>query len=126
MNAIRKAGYKPAPTKKQPAVSRNTSADPGSASTSATFDASVSAWKASPFDTKQERYPSSCSQPKQITSKTGSGADTTPVRRKRKRVEDRNEFLPDRPSDELEEQAYGSLEFNEVLDEEVSEQHGRQ
>lgn len=36
------------------------------------------------------------------------------------RDDTRNEFLPDRPPDELEEQAYGSLEFNEVLDETVS------
>ncbi|KIP10711.1 hypothetical protein PHLGIDRAFT_100851 [Phlebiopsis gigantea 11061_1 CR5-6] len=40
-------------------------------------------------------------------------------RRKRKRVEDRNEFVPDRPDDELEGRSVGSLEFNEVLDEEV-------
>ena len=41
-------------------------------------------------------------------------------RRKRKRDDERNEFLPDRPAEELEERAYGSLEFNEVLDESVS------
>ena len=41
------------------------------------------------------------------------------VKRKRKRDQDRNEFLPDRSRDELEEQSVGSLEFNEVLDEEV-------
>jgi hypothetical protein len=42
------------------------------------------------------------------------------AKRKRKRDDERNEFLPDRPAEELEEQAYGNLEFNEVLDEEVS------
>lgn len=47
-------------------------------------------------------------------------ADAGKAKRKRKRDDERNEFLPDRPSEELEEQAYGSLEFNEVRDEEVS------
>lgn len=50
--------------------------------------------------------------------RTSKAAATRP-RKKRKRDEDRNEFLPDRPRDELEEQAVGSLDFNEVLDEEV-------
>lgn len=43
----------------------------------------------------------------------------TASRRKRKRQEDQNEFLPDRSAEELEEETYGSLEFNEVADEEV-------
>ena len=38
-------------------------------------------------------------------------------RKKRKRDDDLNEFLPDRPPDDGE--LYGSLEFEEVLDEEV-------
>ncbi|KAG2156137.1 hypothetical protein DEU56DRAFT_765719 [Suillus clintonianus] len=42
---------------------------------------------------------------------------TTPVKRKRKWDDDLNELLPDGPSDEA--AAYGSLEFNEVLDEAV-------
>ncbi|KAJ8587433.1 hypothetical protein M405DRAFT_310780 [Rhizopogon salebrosus TDB-379] len=42
---------------------------------------------------------------------------TTPTKKKRKRVDDSNEFLPEGPADEA--AAYGSLEFNEVLDEEV-------
>ncbi|KAG1806733.1 uncharacterized protein HD556DRAFT_334202 [Suillus plorans] len=43
---------------------------------------------------------------------------TTPVKRKRKRDDDLlNELLPDGPPDEA--AAYGSLEFNEVLDETV-------
>ncbi|KAG2116110.1 uncharacterized protein F5147DRAFT_676008 [Suillus discolor] len=43
---------------------------------------------------------------------------TTPVKRKRKRDDDLlNELLPDGPPDEA--AAYGSLEFNEVLDEAV-------
>ena len=44
---------------------------------------------------------------------------TAAPKRKRKRQADRNEFLPDRSAEELEEETYGSLEFNEVLDEEV-------
>ncbi|KAG2077339.1 hypothetical protein BDR04DRAFT_1065949 [Suillus decipiens] len=44
-------------------------------------------------------------------------AVTTPVKQKRKRDDDLNEFLPDGPPDEA--AAYGSLEFNEVLDEAV-------
>lgn len=43
----------------------------------------------------------------------------TASRRKRKRQEDHNEFLPDRSVEELEEETYGSLEFNEIVDEEV-------
>ncbi|KAG2348986.1 hypothetical protein BDR05DRAFT_1028076 [Suillus weaverae] len=42
---------------------------------------------------------------------------TTPVKRKRKWDDDLNELLPDGPPDEA--AAYGSLEFNEVLDEAV-------
>ncbi len=38
-------------------------------------------------------------------------------KQKRKRDDDLNEFLPDRPRQEGD--SYGSLEFNEVLDEEV-------
>lgn len=44
-------------------------------------------------------------------------AVTTPVKQKRKRDDDLNELLPDGPPDEA--AAYGSLEFNEVLDEAV-------
>ena len=47
------------------------------------------------------------------------GNGTNGPKRKRKRQEDKNEFLPDRSAEELEEQTYGSLEFNEVFDEEV-------
>lgn len=43
---------------------------------------------------------------------------TTPTKKKRKRSDDTNEFLPDGPTDEA--SKYGSLEFNEVLDEDVS------
>jgi hypothetical protein len=39
------------------------------------------------------------------------------MKRKRKRVDDGNEFLPDGPTDDA--ARYGSLEFNEVFDEEV-------
>ncbi|THV08473.1 hypothetical protein K435DRAFT_771969 [Dendrothele bispora CBS 962.96] len=42
---------------------------------------------------------------------------TTPPKRKRKRVEEKNEFLPDGPTDEAAD--YGSLEFDEIMDEEV-------
>jgi hypothetical protein len=42
---------------------------------------------------------------------------TTPVKRKRKWDDDLNELLPDGPPDEA--AAYGSLEFNEVLDEAI-------
>ncbi|KAG2757343.1 hypothetical protein P692DRAFT_20948436 [Suillus brevipes Sb2] len=42
---------------------------------------------------------------------------TTPVKQKRNRDDDLNEFLPDGPPDEA--STYGSLEFNEVLDEAV-------
>lgn len=56
----------------------------------------------------------------QATTQTGGEPSTGGAKRKkRKRDEDRNEFLPDRSRDELDEQAVGSLEFNEVLDEEV-------
>ncbi|KAG0709713.1 hypothetical protein DFH29DRAFT_885492 [Suillus ampliporus] len=79
--------------------------------------------------------PSSGTKPKKKSDKSG-GSDgqpvagpseprvantvqllTTPVKRKRKRDDDLNEFLPDGPPDEA--AAYGSLEFNEVLDEAV-------
>ncbi|KAI0960287.1 hypothetical protein AcW1_004838 [Taiwanofungus camphoratus] len=46
-----------------------------------------------------------------------SRAETQRPRKKRKRDDDLNEFFPDRPLDEGE--MYGSLEFNEILDEEV-------
>ncbi|KAH9951615.1 hypothetical protein B0H21DRAFT_716738 [Amylocystis lapponica] len=46
-----------------------------------------------------------------------SDTNVTRPKRKRKRDNDINEFLPDRPSNEGE--LFGSLEFNEVLDEEV-------
>jgi len=49
------------------------------------------------------------------TSSTTSQAERP--KKKRKRDDDLNEFLPDRPPDEGE--LYDSLEFNEVLDEEV-------
>ncbi|KAI3612201.1 hypothetical protein WG66_012156 [Moniliophthora roreri] len=42
---------------------------------------------------------------------------TTPTNRKRKRNEDENEFLPKGPVDEASQ--YGSLDFNETVDEEV-------
>ncbi|KAG2042350.1 hypothetical protein BDR03DRAFT_945113 [Suillus americanus] len=42
---------------------------------------------------------------------------TTPVKRKRKRDDDLHELLPDGPPDEA--ATYGSLEFNEILDEAV-------
>ncbi|KIJ70041.1 hypothetical protein HYDPIDRAFT_171956 [Hydnomerulius pinastri MD-312] len=41
----------------------------------------------------------------------------TPVKKKRKRDDDLNEFLPEAPPDEA--STYGSLDFGEVLDEEV-------
>ena len=40
-----------------------------------------------------------------------------PSQKKRKRDDDLNDLLPDRPPEEGD--SYGSLEFNEVLDEEV-------
>ncbi|PCH41074.1 hypothetical protein WOLCODRAFT_162792 [Wolfiporia cocos MD-104 SS10] len=46
-------------------------------------------------------------------------AERPSQRRKRKRDDERNEFLPDRPSDEEEGAQYSSLEFNEILDEQV-------
>lgn len=53
------------------------------------------------------------------TTRTGGEPSSGGAKRKRKRDEERNEFLPDRPRDELDEQAVGSLVFNEVLDEEA-------
>lgn len=55
----------------------------------------------------------------QGTTKASGETFAGGAKRKRKRDEGRNEFLPDRPRDELDEQAVGSLVFNEVLDEEV-------
>ena len=42
---------------------------------------------------------------------------TTPTK-KRKRIDDTNEFLPEAPTDEA--AKYGSMEFNEILEQEVS------
>ncbi|KAG6857107.1 hypothetical protein H0H87_009668 [Tephrocybe sp. NHM501043] len=44
-------------------------------------------------------------------------AVTTPPKRKRKRLDDVNEFLPQGPADEA--ATYGSLDFGEILDEEI-------
>ncbi|KAI0773438.1 hypothetical protein BC629DRAFT_1291076 [Irpex lacteus] len=55
----------------------------------------------------------------QAASPSKAGSSKSATKRKRKRDDERNEFLPDRPPDELEEQTYGSLEFSEVLDEVV-------
>ena len=46
------------------------------------------------------------------------GVETILAGKKRKRDDDLNEFLPDHAPDDGE--SYGSLEFNEILDEEVS------
>ncbi|CAL1700750.1 unnamed protein product [Somion occarium] len=52
------------------------------------------------------------------TNKTNSDAETRQgVRKKRRRDDDLNEFLPDRPTDEGD--TYASLDFNEILNEEV-------
>ncbi|PIL37119.1 hypothetical protein GSI_00811 [Ganoderma sinense ZZ0214-1] len=51
------------------------------------------------------------------TSKAGSKADTKPPQKKRKRDDDLNELLPEGPSEEGD--SYGSLQFNENLDEEA-------
>ncbi|RDB22822.1 hypothetical protein Hypma_010099 [Hypsizygus marmoreus] len=56
--------------------------------------------------------------PSTPTKMTAMQAVTTPPKRKRKRQNDTNELLPAGPVDD-EAAAYGSLEFNEVLDEEV-------
>ena len=58
----------------------------------------------------------------QAEGSTQQGTGKPASKRKRKRQEEGNEFLPDRSAEELEEQTYGSLEFNEVLDEEVRPQ----
>ncbi|TBU32804.1 hypothetical protein BD311DRAFT_511218 [Dichomitus squalens] len=51
------------------------------------------------------------------TSKADSKTNTRANQKKRKRDDDVNEFLPDRPPEEGD--SYGSLEFNEILDEEA-------
>ncbi|EJF61207.1 hypothetical protein BD309DRAFT_1072100 [Dichomitus squalens] len=51
------------------------------------------------------------------TSKADSKTNTRANQKKRKRDDDVNQFLPDRPPEEGD--SYGSLEFNEVLDEEA-------
>ncbi|KAI0661016.1 hypothetical protein C8Q70DRAFT_1044290 [Cubamyces menziesii] len=50
-------------------------------------------------------------------AKAGSSKDDARPQRKRKRDDDLNELLPSKPSEDGD--GYGSLEFNEVLDEEV-------
>ncbi|KAI1795200.1 hypothetical protein LXA43DRAFT_970848 [Ganoderma leucocontextum] len=51
------------------------------------------------------------------TSKAGSKVDAKPSQKKRKRDDNLNELLPERPREEGD--SYGSLQFNEVLDEEA-------
>ncbi|KAI0092018.1 hypothetical protein BDY19DRAFT_990766 [Irpex rosettiformis] len=98
LNAVRKAGYKSG-TAKNPSTSaqRSTPASTISPSSSRNSSSLVSG---------SQKH-------------VGTATDAGESRRKRKRNDKCNEFLPDRPTDELEEQAYGSLEFNEVLDETV-------
>ncbi|KAI0638156.1 hypothetical protein C8Q77DRAFT_1242299 [Trametes polyzona] len=56
--------------------------------------------------------------PSSLKGKAGpSKADNKPQQRKRKRDDDLNELLPSKPRQEGD--SYGSLEFNEVLDEEA-------
>ncbi|GJE84210.1 hypothetical protein PsYK624_002860 [Phanerochaete sordida] len=94
--AVRKAGYRstPATPSRAAAAARETSADAGPSSNSSRPDMSG-------------------------TTRGGAEPSTSGAKRKRKRDEGRNEFLPDRPRDELDEQTVGSLAFNEVLDEEA-------
>ncbi|PSS05403.1 hypothetical protein PHLCEN_2v3892 [Hermanssonia centrifuga] len=93
--AIRKAGYKPGLISSQrSSATRNTSADAGP----------------SPRHSQPDMSNRRDAAPSQGSQRTKS---------KRKRDQDRNEFLPDRPREELEEQAYGSLDFSEVVDEET-------
>ncbi|KAJ3016995.1 hypothetical protein NUW54_g686 [Trametes sanguinea] len=66
---------------------------------------------------------SAASSSKSAASSSSSAAKPSATKvesksqRKRKRDDDLNEFLPSRPREEAD--AYGSLEFNEILDEEV-------
>ncbi|TFK43459.1 hypothetical protein BDQ12DRAFT_731481 [Crucibulum laeve] len=55
--------------------------------------------------------------PSTASPMTAVEAMSTPAKKKRKRHEDTNEFLPDGPPDEA--SKYGSLEFNEIVDEEI-------
>lgn len=55
-----------------------------------------------------------------LASLHSQGSQTTPTKKRKRNHEnpkDVNEFLPSRPVDEA--ATYGSMEFNEVLDEEV-------
>ncbi|KAJ3540256.1 hypothetical protein NM688_g6253 [Phlebia brevispora] len=103
MAAVRKAGYKPSAATSR--SKQTTLDDPGSSTGTTRRDMSVAG-------------PSGSTAATPRTQHSAAAAPAPSVRRKRKR-EDRNEFLPDRSAEELEEETYGSLEFNEVLDEEV-------
>ncbi|KAH6915378.1 hypothetical protein BKA70DRAFT_1258806 [Coprinopsis sp. MPI-PUGE-AT-0042] len=110
--AVRKAGFKPVPktplrrVKKQedddelPAVASNAEAGP-----------SKLPGASPPRSSSKKRKSEAATEPL-----TAVEAMITPARRKRVKLSQKNEFLPEGPSDEAVD--LGNLEFNEILDEE--------